>query len=102
MTKKVGGVLSEPQVDLLARVQRGEHVKIHEVNTLTLASLLSRGLVKAQKHHLRLTPLGLEQFRFTLNHHYLKWRDQLEDVRRLKLQEKNLDKGKRKKEDEDD
>ena len=81
-------MLSPQQFSCLTLLSAEEQLAAEKVNTLTLASLLRRGMVKAmgpkRKKYIVLTPLGTQSYKFNMSHKIRKWKEDLALARALK------------------
>ena len=79
-------ILSNRQFECITLLTAEEQLEVLQINVLTLASLLRRGLVKPFRRNkfIVLTPLGVETYKLLTTRKVLKWKQELQAARELK------------------
>lgn len=87
-------LLTDKQMGLATLlVAETQPIKPIDVNTITLASMLRRGMLKATQRSVQLTPLGEHAYKWNLQKHFRSWKDDLAQARRLKHGRKQVQNG---------
>jgi len=83
-------ILSKTQFSCITLLHAEEHLQTAAVNVLTLASLLRRGLIKPFQRNkvIKLTPLGVQVYKWNTSRRILAWKEELASARELKYGKK--------------
>lgn len=77
-------LMTKAQMSVMLLLKGGKTIKMTDVNTLTLASMMRRGLVRIKFKRLGLTELGKKVYEWNMRRRIRSWKEELARARDMK------------------